>query len=64
MQLGEDDKSWGYTSATGKMVTNKVFEEYGEKFEKGDIIGAFLDIEGDEVLFFPQFLAGNQLYEL
>jgi len=49
MQLGEDDKSWGYTSATGKMVTNKVFEEYGEKFEKGDIIGAFLDIEGDEV---------------
>jgi len=49
MQLGEDDKSWSYTSATGKMVTNKAFEEYGEKFEKGDIIGAFLDLDGDEI---------------
>jgi len=49
MQLGEDDKSWCYTSSTGKMVTNKAFEEYGEKFEKGDVIGAFLDLDGDEV---------------
>merc|ERR1719186_1858799 len=31
------------------MVTNKAFEEYGEKFEKGDVIGAFLDLDGDEV---------------
>merc|ERR1719186_1069103 len=38
MQLGGDDKSWCYTSSTGKMVTNKAFEEYGEKFEKGEAV--------------------------
>ena len=31
------------------MVHNTTFEEYGEKFVKNDIIGAFLDLEGDEI---------------
>merc|ERR1740123_2040856 len=27
----------------------KTFEEYGEKFTKGDVVGAYIDFEGDEV---------------
>jgi len=49
LMLGEDDLSWCYSSAEGKMAHMKTFEEYGEKFEKGDIIGAFIDFTQDEV---------------
>jgi heterogeneous nuclear ribonucleoprotein U-like protein 1 len=31
------------------MGHNSTFDEYGEKFAKNDIIGAFLDMEGDEI---------------
>jgi heterogeneous nuclear ribonucleoprotein U-like protein 1 len=31
------------------MVHNTTFEEYGEKFARNDIIGAFLDLDGDEI---------------
>jgi len=49
LMLGEDDKSWCYSSAEGKMAHMKSFEEYGEKFEKGDVIGAFIDFTQDEI---------------
>jgi len=49
MMLGEGEKSWCYSSAEGKMAHNKVFDEYGEKFAKDDVIGAFIDFEGDEI---------------
>jgi heterogeneous nuclear ribonucleoprotein U-like protein 1 len=46
---GETDSSWAYSSSEGKMVHNTTFEEYGEKFARNDIIGAFLDLDGDEI---------------
>merc|ERR1712107_754777 len=49
LMLGEDEKSWCYSSAEGKMAHMKTFEEYGEKFTKGDVVGAYIDFEGDEV---------------
>ena len=27
----------------------KTFEEYGEKFSKDDVVGAYIDFEGEEV---------------
>jgi len=49
LQLGEDQLSWCYAGATGKMANNKTFEDYGEKIETGDIVGAYVDFEGDSV---------------
>jgi len=49
LMLGEDSQSWCYSSAEGKMAHMKTFEEYGEKFTKGDVIGAYIDFEGEEV---------------
>ena len=49
LMLGEDGESWCYSSAEGKMAHMKVFEEYGEKFAKGDVVGAYIDFEGEEV---------------
>merc|ERR1719244_327753 len=49
LMLGENSESWCYSSAEGKLAHNSVFEEYGEKFSKGDIIGAYVDFEGDKV---------------
>jgi len=48
-QLGEGPLSWCYSSAEGKKAHDKVFEEYGAKFEKGDVIGAYLDMGEDTV---------------
>eukprot|EP00092_Neocalanus_flemingeri_P046546 GFUD01052381.1.p1 GENE.GFUD01052381.1~~GFUD01052381.1.p1 ORF type:complete len:477 (+),score=169.69 GFUD01052381.1:85-1515(+) len=49
LMLGEDTLSWCYSSAEGKMAHMRTFEEYGEKFEKGDVIGAFIDFTQDEI---------------
>ncbi|XP_023345250.1 heterogeneous nuclear ribonucleoprotein U-like protein 1 [Eurytemora carolleeae] len=49
MQLGENDKSWCYSSAEGKKASNKEFLEYGAKFERGDVVGAYLDM-GEEMV--------------
>ena len=46
---GESDSSWCYSGAEGKMGHNSTFEEYGEKFAKNDIVGAFLELDGDEI---------------
>lgn len=44
-----DDKSWCYSSAEGKKASNKEFLEYGAKFERGDVVGAYLDM-GEEMV--------------
>lgn len=49
LMLGESDQSWCISSAEGKMAHESKFEEYGEKFTKGDVIGAFLEIGAEEV---------------
>jgi len=49
LMLGENASSWCYSSV-GKKATNSVFEEYGVKIEKGDVFGAALDMEGDDVV--------------
>ena len=46
MQLGESSHSYGYES-TGKLCASSSFVEYGEKFETGDVIGTFLDLESE-----------------
>jgi len=49
MILGEFKNSWCYSSCEGKMASDNKFEEYGEKFGKDTVIGAFLDIGDTEV---------------
>ncbi|CAD7927747.1 unnamed protein product [Amoebophrya sp. A25] len=42
LELGSDDKSFGY-GGTGKKSWNRKFEDYGETFQSGDVVGCFLD---------------------
>eukprot|EP00403_Amphidinium_massartii_P045062 CAMPEP_0178462632 /NCGR_PEP_ID=MMETSP0689_2-20121128/49922_1 /TAXON_ID=160604 /ORGANISM="Amphidinium massartii, Strain CS-259" /LENGTH=189 /DNA_ID=CAMNT_0020089499 /DNA_START=6 /DNA_END=573 /DNA_ORIENTATION=- len=44
LEVGIDDKSFGF-GTTGKKCWNRKFDDYGEAFEAGDIIGALLDRE-------------------
>ncbi|XP_050294295.1 heterogeneous nuclear ribonucleoprotein U-like protein 1 isoform X2 [Anthonomus grandis grandis] len=48
LQLGETQFSYGYES-TGKFVTNKQFQDYGVTFGAGDVVGAYLNIDNDNV---------------
>lgn len=41
MGLGEAPLSYGY-GGTGKVVVNNRYNEYGEKYGPGDIIGCYL----------------------
>nr|XP_054758640.1 heterogeneous nuclear ribonucleoprotein U-like isoform X3 [Lytechinus pictus] len=47
LQLGEEDFSYGY-GGTGKASVKCKFENYGEKFGVGDVIGAYVDFEGEK----------------
>ena len=49
LMLGEDPNSWCYSSCEGKMASDKKFEDYGEKFTKGDVVGAFIDFSQNEI---------------
>jgi len=49
LMLGESENSWAYSSCEGKMATGNKFDEYGDKFGKNDIIGAFLDFGEQEI---------------
>ena len=49
LMLGESEKSWCYSACEGKMANNNKFEDYGEKFTKGDVIGAFIDFSQNEI---------------
>eukprot|EP00397_Hematodinium_sp_SG-2012_P004240 GEMP01004251.1.p1 GENE.GEMP01004251.1~~GEMP01004251.1.p1 ORF type:complete len:866 (+),score=200.41 GEMP01004251.1:690-3287(+) len=50
LELGTEDKSFGYGS-TGKKSWNKKFEDYGEVYEAGDVIGCLLDREKKTISF-------------
>ncbi|CAE7817129.1 DDX1 [Symbiodinium sp. CCMP2456] len=50
LEIGIDDKSFGFGS-TGKKSWNRKFEDYGEAFEEGDIIGCLLDREKQTISF-------------
>jgi len=50
LDLGMDDKSFGYGS-TGKKSFNRKFDDYGETYEEGDIIGCLLDRENQTISF-------------
>ncbi|XP_071490609.1 uncharacterized protein [Diadema antillarum] len=47
LQLGEEAFSYGY-GGTGKASVNCKFENFGEKFGEGDVIGTFVDFEGEK----------------
>lgn len=47
--LGEGPQPWCYSACKGKSANNNQFGEYGEKFTKVDVIGAFIDFTQDEI---------------
>ena len=49
LQLGDAANSFCYAGA-GKKGSGATFEDYGEAFTKGDVVGAFLDMSGDNVV--------------
>ena len=50
LEVGSDDRSFGYGS-TGKKSWNRKFEDYGEEFRPGDVVGCLLDREKGVVSF-------------
>ncbi len=36
---------------TGKKSNNRQFDDYGEAFGKGDVIGCYLDLENSEIAY-------------
>jgi len=50
LELGIEDRSFGYGS-TGKKSSARKFEEYGEAFQAGDIIGCLLDRTNHTISF-------------
>lgn len=46
LQLGQNEFSYGY-DGRGLKTTNCQFEEYGEKFGEGDVIGCFANFEAE-----------------
>ncbi|GLV45568.1 uncharacterized protein CBL_02588 [Carabus blaptoides fortunei] len=49
LQLGEEQHSYGYDSE-GFAVCDSQFTEYGKKYEAGDVVGTFLDLQTDSVV--------------
>ncbi|XP_028665720.1 heterogeneous nuclear ribonucleoprotein U-like protein 2 [Erpetoichthys calabaricus] len=48
VQLGEDELSYGY-DGRGKKVENRAFEDFGETFTENDVIGCYVNFEGEEI---------------
>ena len=61
--LGADAHSYGY-GGTGKKSHNKSFEDYGEKFGKGDCVGCLLDLENGVVAFTKNGKALGEAFRL
>ncbi|XP_051169431.1 heterogeneous nuclear ribonucleoprotein U-like protein 2 isoform X2 [Leptopilina boulardi] len=58
MQLGEEPLSFGY-DGTGKKSTNNEFSDYGESFNKDDIVGCYLDMSKDDNVEILYTVNGN-----
>jgi len=50
LELGTDEQSYGYGS-TGKKSSNRQFEDYGESYKDGDVIGCLLDRDAKVISF-------------
>jgi len=50
LELGIEDNSFGY-GCTGKRSVGKKFEDYGDGFQAGDIIGCLLDRDKQTIAF-------------
>lgn len=50
LELGTEHKSFGFGS-TGKKSWNRQFEDYGEPFDDGDVIGCLIDREAKAISF-------------
>ena len=48
LQIGESAESYCYAGSAKKGHDSK-FEDYGETFAKGDVVGAFLDMVGTKI---------------
>jgi len=63
LELGVEDKSFGY-GTTGKKSWNKKFEDYGETFTTGDVIGCCLDKDKKEISFYKNGKALGVAFKL
>jgi ATP-dependent RNA helicase DDX1 len=50
LDLGTCPHGYGF-GGTGKKSNNKQFDNYGEAFGKGDVIGCYLDLDNKEISF-------------
>ncbi|XGW24585.1 hypothetical protein V3C99_006202 [Haemonchus contortus] len=48
LDLGTDDESFGF-GGTGKKSTQRKFEDYGESFTTGDVMGCYLDLDNGRI---------------
>ena len=55
LQLGEEEFSFAYCN-TGKICCDKNFSDYGETFDKGDSIGAYIVIYNKKIFNRTKFL--------
>ena len=51
LELGKDAHGFGF-GGTGKKSNNNKFEEYGEAYGKGDVIGCLLDRKGHTISYY------------
>ena len=50
LDLGTCKFSFGF-GGTGKKSNNRQFDDYGEAFGKGDVIGCYLDLDNLEIAY-------------
>lgn len=50
LELGSDALSFGY-GGTAKKSNNKKFDDYGEKFIKGDTVGCYIDLDARTISY-------------